>query len=320
MTHPPLLPNSREIWPDLSSERLEATLTTLHLWSQVVGKVRLMLTPWENHGWHVPLYLSARGMTTGLIPLPGRPFSLEFDFISGALIAAMSDGSGEVIALAPQSVATFYEAVQNALRRLGVTVELNPVPVELPDAIRFDQDHKAREFDLAAAIAYWRALLEVQRVFQLFRTRFTGKCSPIHLFWGSFDLAVTRFSGRSAPIHAGGAPHMPASVAREAYCQEVSSCGFWPNLGGGGPAFYSYAYPAPAGFGEWRPAPLSARFDPALGEFILSYAAVRHAPDPENALLAFLQTTYDAAADLGHWDRGLLEREQGGLGRPPRGS
>ena len=308
------------IWPDLSTDRLVPTVRTLHLWSQVVGKVRLMLTPWENHGWHVPLYLSARGMTTGLIPLAGRPFSLEFDFISAALIVSVSDGDREAIPLSPQSVAAFYQEVRCVLKRLNIGVEVKPIPVELPGAIRFDEDRKEREFDLEVASVYWRTMLEVQRVFQLFRTRFSGKCSPIHLFWGSFDLAVTRFSGRPAPRHQGGAPHMPDAVAREAYCQEVSSCGFWPNLDGGGPAFYSYAYPTPPGFAVWKTCPPNARFDSTLGEFILPYAAVRRSADPDGAILEFLQSTYEAAADLADWDRPFLEREQGHLGRPPGGS
>ena len=308
-------------WPDLSDAGLAPTMATLHLWSQMVGKVRLMLTPWENHGWHVPLYVSARGLTTGLIALPGQGFSIEFDLLEGALVLAGSQGKQARVALAAQSMAAFYGQMLDALDALGVAVRLNPMPVELPHAVRFDEDHQIRGFDLAAARRYWRAMIEVHRVFQLFRTRFIGKCSPVHVFWGGFDLAVTRFSGRVAPPHAGGVPHMPDAVAREAYCREVSSAGFWPNPGADdGPAFYSYAYPAPPGYGERRVQPAAARFDAALGEFLLPYAAVRGSGDPDGALLAFLQSTYEAAADLGGWDRADLEREAGSLGRPPFGS
>ena len=305
-------------WPDLSAHDLQATIGTLHLFAQVVGKVRLRLTPWENHGWHVPLYVAARGLTTGLIPVPGRALSIDFDLMDAELRLSNTDGAVERIALAPQSLAAFYEQVLAALGGLGVVVRIDPTPAELPDAPPFDRDDAARAFDPEAARDYWRALIEVHRVFQMFRTRFVGKCSPVHLFWGAFDLAVTRFSGRPAPRHPGGAPNLPDVVTREAYCREVSSAGFWPNPGGAdGPSFYSYAYPTPAGFGERVVRPARARFDPRPGEFLLPYAAVREADDPDVALLDFLQSTYEAAADLAGWDRDGLEREQGALGRPP---
>jgi len=309
------------LWPDLSAVALAPTLETLHLFSQVAGKARLMLTPWENHGWHVPLYLTPRGLWTGLIPVKRRAFSLEFDLLAGALRFAVADGSERTITLEGRSLASLYDGVLAAIRGSGIEVRIDPMPAEIEGAIPFDRDSAPRGFDLDVARTYWRALLEVHRVFQLFRTRFTGKCSPIHLFWGAFDLAVTRFSGRPAPPHPGGAPHMSDAVAREAYSREVSSAGFWPNLGSAaGPCFYSYAYPPPAGYADQPVSPAAARFDAGLGEFILPYSAVRGSADPDAALLDFLQTTYEAAADRGGWDRVLLEREQGALGRPPTGS
>lgn len=309
------------LWPDLSGLDLTPTLETLHLWSQVVGKVRLMLTPWENHGWHVPLYVSPRGLTTGLVPVPGRAFTLEFDLFAGELALLTTVGDEERIRLAAQSVATFYEAVLGAVRSLGIGVTIDAMPTEIAGAVRFDADHEPRAFDLATARTYWRALVEVHRVFQMFRTRFLGKTSPIHLFWGAFDLAVTRFSGRAAPAHPGGAPFMNDAIAREAYSHEVSSAGFWPNLREPeGPLFYSYAYPVPDGFTDAVVAPAGARFDAKLGEFVISYAAVRAADDPDVTLLFFLQSTYAAAAEAAGWDRAMLEREQGRLGVPPEGS
>ena len=225
------------------------------------------------------------------------------------------------MALKPQSVAVFYANVLQAMRELEIEVRLDPMPCELAEAVPFDDDLAVRAYDGDVARRYWRALLQVQRVFQLFRTRFVGKCSPIHLFWGSFDLAVTRFSGRAAPRHPGGMPHVSDAVAREAYCHEVTSTGFWP--GGGkvkGPTFYSYAYPAPPGFGEAAVEPAAAAFDAGMGEFLLSYDAVSRSPDPDAALLSFLQSTYEAAANLGQWDRPFLERPTGMIGQPPIGS
>ena len=308
-------------WPDLAMLDLEPTLEALHLWSQVVGKIRLTMTPWENHGWHVPLYVSARGLATGLVPAGERAFAIEFDLVRDGLTIGVTDGQERRLALQAQSVTTFHAAIMEALGQLGLRVRINSMPSEIVDAVRFEDDTVVRAYDGAVARAYWRALVQVQRVLQLFRTRFVGKCSPIHLFWGSFDLAVTRFSGRPAPCHPGGAPHMPDAVAREAYSQEVSSAGFW--RGGGpvaGPSFYSYAYPAPTGFAAAPVQPAAARFDPQLGEFLLPYEAVRASEDPDATLLDFLQSTYDAAADLAHWSRGTLEGPTGLLGRPPPGS
>lgn len=308
-------------WPHLDGVDLAPTLETLHLWSQVVGKVRLALTPWENHGWHVPFYLSPQGFATGLMQVPGLAFTIEFDLLAAALVLRTTAGEERRLTLADGSVAAFQQRVAEALRCIGVAVTIDVMPCELPQATRFDQDHRERTFDPQVAQRYWRALIEVQRVLQLFRTRFTGKVSPIHLFWGAFDLAITRFSGRAAPPHPGGAPHLDDAVMREAYSREVSSAGFWPNLGSpDGPCFYSYAYPVPNGYSEGQVEPADARFDASLGEFVLPYTAVLASDDPDAMLLAFLQSTYEAAADLADWDRQLLDREQGRLGRPPPNS
>lgn len=306
-------------WPTLDGVDLEPTLTALHLWSQVVGKVRLMLTPWINHSWHATLYVSARGLSTGLIHAPGTSVEFEFDLVAGGLQIRDTQGRERRVALAPQSVADFYAATMAALGELGVAVDLRCTPCEIPDAIAFYDDHAPRPYDGDVAWTYWRALTQVHRVFQLFRSRFVGKCSPVHLFWGSFDLAVTRFSGEPAPLHPGGAPHMPAAVMREAYSQAVSSAGFWPGGAGIPPSVYSYAYPVPDGFGAAAVSPAAARFDPALGEFLLPYEAVRTAADPDAVLLDFLQTSYAAAADLARWDRARLEGPTGPYGHPPPG-
>ena len=310
-----------EGWPDLSSVDLDPTIEALHLWAQVVGKVRLMLTPWENHGWHVPLYVSARGLITGLIPAVGRSFTIEFDFVASRLEIRATDGAHASVKLCVQSVSDFHAATMAALTDIGVRVGIDRMPSELPDAIPFHLDTTPRAYTPEAAAIYWRALVEIQRVFQRFRTGFTGKCSPIHLFWGAFDLAVTRFSGRAAPPHPGGAPNMPDAVAREAYSWEVSSAGFWPGLGtAAGPSFYSYAYPSPAGFGQAPVRPSGAAFDETLGEFLLPYSTIVAAADPDDALLQFLESTYAAAANLGNWDRAHFERSPGLLGCPPAGS
>lgn len=304
---------SNNLWPDLSAFDLRPTIDALHLSSQVVGKVRLMLTPWINHSWHATFYLSASGFTTGPIYADGRAFEMEFDLLNDMLRIETAAGETRRVRLEAQSVAAFYEATMTALAALGVTVDIRPMPCEIQDAVAFNEDRVRRAYDGGAARAYWRAMLQVQRVFLLFRSRFIGKCSPIHLFWGSFDLAVTRFSGRDAPPHPGGMPHVPNAVAREAYSREVSSAGFWPGIDQ--PTFYSYAYPAPDGFNLARVEPEAAMFDTQLGEFLLPYDAVRSSADPDTALLAFLQSTYEAAADLAHWDRSRLECAQGMLGR-----
>jgi hypothetical protein len=306
---------SNNPWPDLAAFDLRPTTDALHLWSQVVGKVRLMLTPWLNHSWQATFYLSGRGFTTGPIYVGERAFEMEFDLLNDVLRIDSADGEAKRVKLEVQSVAAFYDATMAALAGLGLAVDVYPMPCEIPDAVAFNADHAPRAYDPNGARAYWRAMLQVQRVFLLFRSRFTGKCSPIHLFWGSFDLAVTRFSGRGAPPHPGGMPHVPNAVAREAYCRQVSSAGFWPGVDR--PAFYSYAYPAPNGFDRAKVEPEAAIFDTQLGEFLLPYEAVRTSADPDAALLAFLQSTYEAAADLADWERARLERTQGRLGRLP---
>jgi hypothetical protein len=304
-------PSSRaqaEPWPALPYEAWKDTCTTLHLWTQVVGKIRLARTPWINHSWHVTLYVTARGLTTSPIPYQGRAFQIDFDFIDHALVIRTSDGHERRVALEPRSVAEFHDALMAALAKLDIRVRIHGSPNEVPDPIPFRDDHAHASYDRDYAERFWRALLQVDRVFKQFRTRFLGKVSPAHFFWGSFDFAITRFSGRTAPPHPGGIPHLPDAVTREAYSHEVSSAGFWP--GGGGieyPGFYSYAYPTPAGFAAAPVRPAAAFFHEQLGEFILPYDAVRTAAAPDAMLLEFLQTTYEAAANAAAWDRAALE-------------
>ena len=295
------------VWPDLAYDSWRETAATLQLWTQIVGKVRLKLTPWLNHGWQVPLYVTARGLGTSPIPIGSEILEIEFDFIAHRLRARMSRGDKASLPLEPQTVADFYRRTITLLNGLGVAVTINEMPNEVPNPIRFSQDRSHGSYDAAAAYRFWRALLQADRIFKLFRTGFLGKASPVHFFWGSFDLAVTRFSGRSAPRHPGGVPGLPDAVTREAYSHEVSSAGFWPgNAAFPQAAFYSYAYPEPAGFRERSVTP-GARFEPTLGEFILSYEAVRLAADPDALLLDFLSTTYAAAAEAGGWDRAALD-------------
>lgn len=306
-----------QAWPELSFRSLQPTIEALQLWTQIVGKARLAQTPWLNHSWHVTLRVSARGLTTGLIPHGQVGLEMEFDFIDSALAVRVTDGGERRIALAAGSVSSFHAAVREALTALGVPIRFDGAPNELPDATPFAEDTRWRAYDPAEARKFWLALVQVDRVFSRFRTRFLGKSSPVHFFWGSFDMAVTRFSGRLAPPHPGGVPHLPDAVVREAYSHEVSSAGFWP--GGNGveePCFYAYAYPTPPGFQSAAVSPPQARFDAALGEFLLPYEAVRTAPDPDAALTAFLQTTYEAAATLARWDRATLECGEGLPGRP----
>ena len=297
-----------ELWPELPFYTWEDTYQTLHLWTQIVGKVRLVQTPWINHSWHVPLYLTARGLTTGRMPYGQQIFQIDFDFIDHRLIINLSDGRSELIALTPQSVARFYQSVMSALETLGIPVSINTRPNEVPDPIPFEQDETHSAYDAEYAQRFWRVLLQCDRVFQLFRSHFCGKVSPVHFFWGSFDLAVTRFSGRPAPEHPGGVPNLPDDVAKEAYNQEVSSAGFWPGAGLGYPAFYSYAYPKPEGFDTATVQPEAAFFSQDFGEFVLPYDAVRTAADPDQALMQFLDSTYEAAAKLAEWDRAALRQ------------
>jgi hypothetical protein len=303
--------SSDDKWPELPLDAWRDTYATLHMWLQIVGKVRLAQTPWVNHSWHVTLYPTASGLTTSPIPYGDRTFEITFDFVRHQLCVHTTDGRNVGFPLEPQSVATFYRRLMDAMAALGVHVTINKKPNEVTEAIPFDRDETHRAYDAEYAQRFWRVLVQTTRVFNTFRARFIGKCSPIHLFWGAPDLAVTRFSGRLAPPHRGGIPNLPDSVAREAYSHEVSSAGFWP---GGGPipnaAFYSYAYPEPAGFADARVQPAEAYYSKDLGEFILPYDAVRQSASPDDTLLAFLQSTYDAAADLAKWDRAALDRIQ----------
>ena len=303
-------PPHSERWPSLPLEAWSETYATLQLWLQIVGKIRLTPSPWVNHSWHVALYLTARGLTTSPIPYGTRTFQIDFDFIDHRLIVQTSDGGTGALALEPQSVAAFYARLMEELGKLGLPVKIHRQPNELPDPIRFDQDETHRSYDREYAHRFWQILVQADRVFKEFRARFLGKCSPVHLFWGAGDLAVTRFSGRKAPQHPGGIPNLPDWVTQEAYSQEVSSCGFW--AGGGAvpyPAFYSYAYPQPAGFPEAAVRPEAAFYSPDFGEFILPYDVVRQSDSPDDTLLEFLQSTYEAAANLAHWDRASLERD-----------
>jgi hypothetical protein len=298
-------------WPELSYDGWKDTAATLHLWTQVVGKVRLALTPWLNHSWHVPLYVTARGLGTSPIPFGNEILEIEFDFIGHCLDARTSAGHEASIALEPQSVATFYRRIRAVLKDLGVEVRINEMPNELPNPIRFPEDETHRFYDAGAAHRFWCALVQADRVFKQFRTGFLGKVSPVHFFWGSFDLAVTRFSGRAAPPHPGGVPGLPDEVAREAYSHEVSSAGFWPGSDAFPRAsFYSYAYPEPPGFRDYT-VTAGAYYDAALKEFILPYDGVRDASDPALVLLDFLQSTYTAAAECGSLDRESLECPMG---------
>jgi hypothetical protein len=305
-------------WPELPYAAWKDTRDTLHLWTQIVGKIRLAQTPWLNHSWHVVLYVTGRGLTTSPVPYRGRAFQIDFDFIDHVLWVRTSDGQFRRLPLAPIPVAQFCSTLLAAMAELGLDIHIAMMPCEIADCIPFDQDRAHAAYDRDYAARFWRVLLSTHRVLARFRTGFLGKASPVHFFWGSFDLAVTRFSGRRAPRHPGGIPHLPDAVAREAYSHEVSSAGFWP--GGGGPvdyaAFYSYAYPAPEGFASAAARPEQAFFCEKLGEFLLPYDAVRTASDPEHQLMEFLRSTYEAAADLGHWDRAALECPPGEAGRP----
>jgi Family of unknown function (DUF5996) len=322
-------------WPALPFQEWKETCATLHMWTQIVGKVRLALSPWTNHSWHVTFYLTARGMTTSPIPFGVRVFQVDFDFVDHVLriqtggtclrtsqdsgvadstvqngtcrSTSLRDDAVKSIRLEPKSVATFYSEMMEALRQLDISVEINTTPNEVDPAIPFERNEKNSAYDPEYANRFWRVLLQSDRVFKEFRADFCGKCSPVHFFWGSFDLAVTRFSGRRAPSHPGGVPHLPDSVAREAYSHEVSSLGFWPgNEMMPEPIFYSYAYPEPKGFSDAKVQPAAAAYNAQLKEFVLPYEAVRRAAAPDQALLDFARSTYDAASALGNWDRPAL--------------
>ena len=316
---PPDMPRDMpsDFWPELHYAAWRDTCATLQLWTQIVGKIRLALTPWLNHSWHVTLRVTARGLATPLIAAPGCDFQIEFDFVEHLLWVRTTDGRFRRAMLRPVSVAEFFADLLIVLSELGITVQIDEMPNEIPDAVRFSEDRVHAAYDRDYANRFWRVLVRSHEVFSHFRSSFLGKSSPVHFFWGSFDLAVTRFSGRRAPPHPGGIPHLADAVVREAYSHEVSSAGFWP---GGGPidypAYYSYAYPAPDGFASAPVRPPLAFFSNSLGEFILPYEAARTAPDPKQALMEFLQSTYEAAADAGRWDRAALECAAGEIGRP----
>jgi hypothetical protein len=304
-------------WPALPYAAWRDTCTNLQLRTQIVGKIRLALTPWLNHSWHVTQYVSARGLTTGPIPYADRVFEIELDFLAHRLLLRASDGCTQSLALAAQTVADFYRDVMALLGECRLEVRIDRMPNEIADPIRFDQDRMHRAYDPVAVERFWRALQQIDRVFRHFRSGFLGKVSPVHFFWGSFDLAVTRFSGRAAPLLQNSAPGLPLAVAQEAYSHEVSSAGFWP--GGSGvddASFYSYAYPQPPGFEHSRVLPGEAYYHEDLGQFLLPYEVVRCSTSPEQVLLSFLQTTFEAAAERGGWDRSL-ECELG-VPRTPR--
>ena len=301
-------------WAPLPFAEWKDTAITLHMWTQIVGKIRLTLSPWTNHSWHVTLYVTSRGLTTSPIPHGTSTFEIRFDFIDHELRILKSDGAVRVLKLRPQPVAKFYREVMNALAEMKLPVTINTTPNEIEKAISFDQDDEHRSYDPEYANRFWRVLVQSDRVFKEFRSRFCGKCSPVHFFWGSFDLAVTRFSGRPAPPHPGGVPHLPDEITREAYSQEVSSLGFWPgNAVAPTPVFYSYAYPEPPGFAETKVQPEAALYLPKLREFILPYDTVRTAEKPDDVLLDFAQSAYDAASKLGKWDRAALKEKKPAL-------
>lgn len=300
-----------EAWPALPLEPWTDSLATLHMWMQIVGKIRLRESPPINHGWHSTLYVTSRGVTTSPIPHGTRTFQIDFDFIDHALIVQASDGAVARVPLEAQTVATFYRRLMDALHGMAIDVHIYAKPNEVADPIPFERDEVHRAYDPEAVHRFWGALVQADRVFKMFRSHFIGKCSPVHLFWGALDLAVTRFSGRRAPEHPGGIPNLPDRVTREAYSHEVSSCGFWAGTPGtplAYPAFYAYAYPEPKGFESAAVAPAAAFYSPDFKEFILPYDVVRESSDPDATLLEFLQSTYEAAANRAKWDLNALER------------
>ncbi|MEU4235834.1 DUF5996 family protein [Actinoplanes sp. NPDC026619] len=296
------------VWPRLRVADWTETRDTLHMWTQIVGKIRMALTPAINHWWHVALYPTARGLSTSAMPYG---LDIEFDFVDQVLRLRRSDGRSRTVALEPKTVATFYQETMDAMAALEVPVQIHAVPNEVENAIPFAEDKTHQVYDGEAARLFWQQLLQVERVFGQFRDSFVGKASPVHFFWGAMDLAHTRFSGRNAPAHPGGAPNCPPSVMHEGYSHELASFGFWPGGGDEG-AFYSYAYPEPTGYAEAPIRPDAAYYDDDLREFLLPYEAVAGAPDPDQALLAFLESAYVAAADLAHWDRQSIERGPSG--------
>lgn len=300
------------VWPDVPYPSWRETCTALHLYTQIVGKYRLARAPWVNHSWHATLYVNARGFTTSLVPDGPGGVEIVFDLIEHTIVGTATNGRTERFSLGPMSVAQFHQRFLALLQSLGATAKIHGRPNEVPDPVPFADDHADRPYDADAVTRFFQATVSIDRVLKRFRTGYLGKVSPVHLFWGSFDMAVTRFSGRRAPLHPGGVPALPDDITREAYSHEVSSAGFWP--GGGAinfPAFYSYAYPAPSGFNEAQVAPNDAYYEKKLSEFVLPYDAVRRSSDPDETLMAFLNSTYRAAADLGGWNRAELECAQG---------
>ncbi len=299
---------NRSHWPALAYDDWKPTQATLHLWTQIVGKIRLVQTPWINHSWHATFYVTSRGLTTSPIPYGARTFQIDFDFLDHRVMITTQEGAVETVKLTPRSVADFYHELFARLKALGLDIKIRTTPNEIADAIPFESDRTHAAYEPEYARRFWGALVQADRVFKAFRSRFIGKCSPVHFFWGSFDLAVTRFSGRPAPRHPGGVPNLPDWVAQEAYSHEVISCGFWS--GGEAvpyPVFYAYAYPEPEGFKTASLSPVKARYNSDLGEFLLPYDEVRAAASPDDALLAFLQSSYEAAAVRAGWNRDALE-------------
>lgn len=299
--------NKSSNWPELSIADWKDTQATLHLWTQIVGKIRTVQMPWTNHSWHVTLYVTPRGLTTLAMPYLQRTFQVDFDFIDHRLLLASSDGASQQFELEPMSVADFYGRVTNALEQMDIKVEIHGKPNEVDPSIPFAKDTEHNAYDAESVDRLRQALVQTDRVMKQFRAGFRGKCSPVHFFWGSFDLAVTRFSGRPAPTHPGGFPNMPDWITREAYSHEVSSCGFWPGSGEQEAMFYSYMYPVADAFADREVQPESALFSKEMGEFVLPYDAVRQSDSPDDDLLAFCQSTYDAAAETANWDRPALE-------------
>ena len=297
---------STQSWPKLDFHYLKDSLATVHLWTQMIGKVRLKNMPWINHSWQVTLYVSATGLTTGSIPYEGGVFEINLDFINHRVQIITSTGKGRSFAFDAETISAFYNQLMDNLREAGIGVDIYAVPNELETAIPFAENHTPCHYDAATVHNYWQALIKVHNVFTEFRAGFIGKCSPVHFFWGAFDLAVTRFSGRPAPKHPGGTPNIPLAVMQEAYSHEVSSCGFWPGSEAfPQPAFYSYCYPTPAGFGQQQVEPPEAFYSSEMGEYFLLYEVVQQSVNPEKTLLKFMQSTYDAAAEAGKWDAGL---------------
>lgn len=298
-----------ERWPLLHYEEWKDTLATLHLWTQVVGKIRLRLAPMVNHWWNVTLYVTPRGLTTSAMPYPvGRSLAIDFDFLDHALRVVDCDGRCVEFPLVPMTVAEFYGRTMQALHDLDLDVKIDPIANEVPEEIHLDRDVSHASYDKAYVERFWRALLQADRLCNVFRSSFAGKASPVHFFWGSFDLAFTRFSGRPAPPHPGGIPHLPDWITREAYSHEVQSVGFWPGGPGAEAVFYAYAYPMPDGFASAQVRPPAASWSDQMREFLLPYESVRTSPDPDAEVLAFFESVYEAAANLAKWDRAALER------------